>query len=152
QGRGPLVEPSLARSMIFLHVLLIVCAVPLMTFAALITERRAVQELFIKSRRELIDAHDRERHRFAQMLQGDIAQRATIMEVELERVGREPRAGRNSPLTNIQEQVGEISKSVLGLAEDLHPFALDYLGLIPALKRLCYSVDAGIMEVKLVEQ
>src|SRR5262249_54082219 len=48
------------------------------------------------------------------------------------------------------EQLSGISTSVLDLAEDLHPFALEYLGLLPALKRLCRTIDAaGTMEIKI---
>ena len=152
-GHGPLVGSSLARSITSLHVFLITSAVPLMTLAALTTERRAAKESFIKSRKGLINAHDRERHRFAQALQADIAQRATIIGLELDRAESDSGQVRASTLTDIREQLSDISTSVLDLAEDLHPFTLEYLGLLPALKKLCRTIDAvGMAEIKLSVQ
>jgi integral membrane sensor domain MASE1 len=153
QGRGPLLGSSLARSIASLHVFLITLGIPLTTLAALSTERRAAKESFIKSRRGLINAHDRERHRFAQALQADIAQRATIIGLELDRVESDSGQVRASTLTDIREQLSDISTSVLDLAEDLHPFTLEYLGLLPALKKLCRTIDAaGMVKIKLSVQ
>jgi len=84
---------------------------------------------------------EQERHRIARELHGDIAGRLTLAGFSLD----ELRADSNASARLLNRLYGQISgafKAVLHLSHKIYPFGVEYLGLAPALIKLCRDTGA----------
>jgi signal transduction histidine kinase len=88
----------------------------------------------------LISAHDEERNRISRELHDDVAHRLALLSVTLEQYALESHSmavtEHMGKLSAVQNEVGEIARSVHELAHGLHSSTLR-LGLRTALKGLC---------------
>ncbi len=89
---------------------------------------------------KLICAQEEERSRIARELHDDLAQRLTVFSIDL---GRLEKKLLDQPAP-VQESLREMQNTIVGISEDahnlsrqLHPSALDDLGLIKAVKSEC---------------
>jgi len=141
-GRGPFGNLSVADHVLSLRILLIVFALPLMLTAALIVERRRSEQALRRTRSKLVDAQKQERHRIARELHDGIVQQLTLVGLGLEelRCGSSPSA--KPALDKLYDQISDVSVAARDLSHDLHPFTLEYLGLVGALKKLCRDTGA----------
>jgi two-component system sensor histidine kinase UhpB len=141
-GRGPFAKLSVADGVLSLHVLLTVLALPLMLTAALIAERRRGDETLRATRIKLVDAQEQERHRIARELHDGIVQQLTLLGLGVDELRSGSNVSQRTALDQLYDQVSEVSKATHDLSHNLYPFALEYLGLVEALKKLCRDTGA----------
>jgi signal transduction histidine kinase len=139
-GRGLVTSGSAVESVLDLHILLTLFALPSMALTAVIAERRRAEELLQGTRNKLIHEQEQERHRIARELHDDLAQQLTLLGIELDqlRTGLDPSL--RLRLQGLHDQLVGISNATRDLSHQLHPFALEYLGLVAALRTLCRRV------------
>lgn len=141
-GRGPFAKLSVADDVLSLHVLLTVFALPLMLTAALIAERRRGDETLRATRVKLVDAQEQERHRIARELHDGIVQQLTLLGLGVDELRSGSNVSQRTALDQLYDQVSEVLKATHDLSHNLYPFALEYLGLVEALKKLCRDTGA----------
>ncbi len=110
-----------------------------------ITERKRIEATLQDLSARLIHAQEEERRRIARELHDDFSQRLALVTLDIEQLARE-RSG--SPKTfdtrihNLVGRINELSLDVHRLSHQLHPSALDHLGLAAAIKGLCRELSA----------
>ena len=142
QGRGPVAGTSLAGEVLFLHTLLTVFAVPLMLMAAVISDRRRTEESLRDTRNKLIQGQEEDRYRIARGLRDDIVQQITLVGLNLEQLRDESGPSTKPRLDKLYNQLSGVSEATRDLSQDLYPFAVEYLGLASALRKLCRDFGA----------
>jgi signal transduction histidine kinase len=80
-----------------------------------------------------------ERRRIARELHDDIGQGLALLSIEIDLLGREPPA----TAAEFASRVRELSSAVHGLSHQLHPFKVEQLGLVAALRGLCQEVGGS---------
>jgi signal transduction histidine kinase len=87
----------------------------------------------------LITAQEEERTRIARELHDDVGQRVASLSIALSGVKRRVRddAALLQDVTQLQEQAVDLSSELRQLSHDLHPAALEHLGLLDALRGRC---------------
>ena len=135
--RGPFGTSSLTSHVVSLHILLTAFALPLMLTAALVAERRNIDQKLRATRESLIFARGEDLQRIARWLHGDVVQRLTLVGLSVDELRTECGASAKAALDRLYDQVSGVSEQTRNLSHDLHPFALEYLGLSRALEKLC---------------
>jgi PAS domain S-box-containing protein len=88
----------------------------------------------------LISAQEEERKRIARELHDDLSQRLAMLSVEADQLGRLDNAPAAQPLiSEIAEQVKDLSSEIHRLSYQLHPAKLEQLGLVAATRALCHE-------------
>jgi signal transduction histidine kinase len=141
-GRGLFGNLPVADHVLSLHILLTAFALPLMLTAALIAERRRSDETLRGTRVRFVDAQERERHRIARELHDDIVQQLTLAGLGVDELRSGANASAKTALGKLHDQISLVSKSTRDLSHNLYPFAVEYLGLAGALKKLCRETGA----------
>jgi signal transduction histidine kinase len=113
-----------------------------MLTAALIAERRRGDETLRATRIKLVDAQEQERHRIARELHDGIVQQLTLLGLGVDELRSGSNVSERTALDQLYDQVSEVSKATHDLSHNLYPFALEYLGLVEALKKLCRDTGA----------
>jgi signal transduction histidine kinase len=136
-GRGPFGNLSVADHVLSMHILLIMFALPFMFTATLIVERRHSDEALKDARSRLVDVQERERHRIARELHDGIVQELTLVALGVDELRSGSKAPAKVALDKLYDQISVVSNAARDLSHNLHPFILEYLGLVRALKKLC---------------
>lgn len=141
-GRGPFGTYSMAHDILihrilFLHGLLMVFGFPLMSMAALISERRCNEETLRDTRSKLIHVQEQECYRIGRALHEDIAQRLTLVGLGIDALRAGPDASAKPPLNRLYGQISDAVATALDLSHRIYPFMVEYLGLTAALRKLC---------------
>jgi signal transduction histidine kinase len=136
-GRGPFGIPSLPSHALSLNVLLTAFALPLMVMAALAAERRSIAERLRATRKNLVFARNQDLLRIARSLHGEVVQGLTLVGLSVDNLRVECSISAKAALDRVYDQISGVSELTRSLSHDLHPFALEYLGLSRALKKLC---------------
>jgi signal transduction histidine kinase len=139
-GRGPFIEADPINRVFTLQVFLLFTAVPFMTLAALVEERKQHEAVLHNLTGRLIDAQEEERARIARELHDDIGQRMAFLQIGLEQF--EQRLPTLTPsdhkqLHNLAEVASETSTDLHSMSRQLHPAKLDLQGLVPAMASFC---------------
>jgi two-component system sensor histidine kinase UhpB len=163
QGRGPFASESPAANTLWLQLFMLGTGVPLLALAVLLRERnrataalRSSQVRLRKLNRELLLAREEEGARIARELHDDVGQRLALVSVGLSRLRRvyaeaAPASGRD--ILHLQEQTGSIVRSLRDLSHQLHPAALEHVGLATALEMKCDEIrQATGLGVRLFNQ
>jgi signal transduction histidine kinase len=137
QGKGVLISSSKPQTALYLNILLMLFALPSMALAAMIAERRRADELLRATRNRLIHEQEQERHRIARELHDDLAQQLTLLGLELEHLVAGSDPSLKLRLHELHDQLVGLSNTTRDLSHELHPFALEYLGLVAALRNMC---------------
>lgn len=92
---------------------------------------------------KLITAQEQERTRIARDLHDDIGQRVASFSIALSRLRRlaSDQEARED-LTILQQQAASLSTDLRHLSHDLHPSALEHLGLLEALRVRCDDLES----------
>lgn len=104
----------------------------------------------------LIRAQEEERTRIARELHDDVGQRVASLSIGLSsvkrKVGREP-DGVGTELATLQRETLSLSRDLRNLSHELHPGALEHVGLVEALKSRCeeLTVTSGVRARVLVD-
>jgi signal transduction histidine kinase len=88
----------------------------------------------------LIEAQEQERCRIARDLHDDINQRLALLTMELDRLRKSmsnPSARVLSRISDLREQIVEITTDIRALAHELHSPKLEHLGLVAAMEGFC---------------
>jgi signal transduction histidine kinase len=111
----------------------------LLSLAILIAEREKLRDREAGFNSRLLQAQDRERARVAQELHDDIAQRIALLQIGLKQF-RQTAALSTDARTQVDgltHVTSQISSGIRTLSRDLHPSALDVVGLKAAITGLC---------------
>lgn len=110
-----------------------------------ITERKLAEAALAKVSGKLIEVQEQERTRIARDLHDDINQRLAMLTVEIDRLAQDPPASSaemSHRLTEVTEQVSEVSMGVQSISHELHSPQLEYLGVVPAIRSFCRNFAA----------
>ena len=91
----------------------------------------------------LFQAQETEARRIARELHDDLGQRLALLAVEMDSLRQRPPELASTLDARIQEmivQTKQLSSSVHDLSRQLHPSRLEQLGLVAAIRGLCYDV------------
>ncbi|HKV79727.1 MAG TPA: MASE1 domain-containing protein [Candidatus Sulfotelmatobacter sp.] len=141
-GRGPFGSLSVADDALSLHILLMVFAFPLLLLSALIAERSVREQALRGTRIKLVDAQEQERHRIARELHDGIVQQLTLVGLSVNQLRSDFTASERPVLDRLYDQISDVSNATRDLSHELHPFTLEYLGLVGALKKLCRDIGS----------
>ena len=99
--------------------------------------------------RRLISAREDERTRIARDLHDDIGQRVASVSIALSRIQRQIPDGSNparQSLADLERQSMQLSADLRHLSHELHPGAIEHLGLLEALRERCddFSQESGV--------
>jgi len=141
-GQGPFGSLSVADHALSLRILLMVFAFPLLLISALIAERSRSAQALRVTRVKLVDAQEQERHRIARELHDGIVQQLTLVGLSVDQLRPGFTASDKLALDKIYDQISDVSNATRDLSHDLHPFTLEYLGLVGALKKLCRDIGS----------
>jgi signal transduction histidine kinase len=151
-GRGLLTpHKSPAENVLYLNTLLILFALPSMLLAAVISDRRRAEVVLKNTRNNLIQEQEQERYRIARELHADLAQRLTLLGLEFDQFKAELDPSMKGRLQPLRDQLGGISTATRDLSHQLHPFSLEYLGIVAALRALCRNAH-GKLRVTFIEE
>jgi signal transduction histidine kinase/ABC-type uncharacterized transport system substrate-binding protein len=97
----------------------------------------------------LISAREGERTRIARDLHDDIGQRVASLSIALSRIQRQIPDAANparQSLSALEQQSTQLSADVRHLSHELHPGALEHLGLLEALRERCddFKQESGL--------
>jgi len=137
-----LVTASMTEDILALHTLLALFALPLLLMAAIIAERRRAEASSRAIRDELIRAQEEDRHRVARELRDDIIQQLTLVSLNIDQLREQSEPSSKSRFDPLCGQVAGVYEATSDLSHALYPFALEYLGLSPALRKLCRETGA----------
>jgi two-component system sensor histidine kinase UhpB len=140
-GRNPFVFAPMAESILALQIFLCTIALPMMLLAALLAERKSVEQSLRESRGRLINAQEQERRRIGRELHDDIGQQLAILQIEIEQLRMRAGEELRPSLEKLSQQASATSTSARTLSHELHSIHLEILGLGPALRNLCRTVS-----------
>jgi signal transduction histidine kinase len=91
----------------------------------------------------LITAQEDERRRIARELHDDVNQRLALLSIELDQLRDDDRsAGIRPRLQRLSAKTADLSVEVHNLSRELHPFKLEHLGLVPAVRDFCRELES----------
>jgi PAS domain S-box-containing protein len=105
-----------------------------------ITERKRAEEALASMSQKLIEAGEQERARIARELHDNTNQHLAMLVMEIEQLRHDlpqPMVELHGRMDELRKHTLEISDDVRALAHELHPPALEYLGLVGAAKGFC---------------
>ena len=149
RGLGPFASQPLAGNTLSLQLFMLGIGVPLLGLAVVMGERNrtasALRATHLRLRRlnqELIVARETEATRIARELHDDIGQRVALVSIGLSRLrhGGPPGAGEVLDVAHLQEEINAVARSLRELTHQLHPEALEHIGLTAALEAKCDEV------------
>ena len=155
-GRGPFVTQSPVENSRSLQIFLITVSVPLMLLSVLLDERRRIADALRASLHDvqhlagqLISAQEAERARIARDLHDDIGQRVASFCIGLSRAKRQipdVSSPAGETLSDLQQRATRLATDLRHLSHHLHPSALEFLGLVQALRERCheFSEESGV--------
>ena len=109
-----------------------------------ITDRKLAEEALASVGRRLIEAHEEERTWIARELHDDVAQRISLLAVELEQFDlRVPVSSVDvhEYLQHARQRIFDLGKDIQALSHRLHSSKLEYLGLVTAAKSFCQELS-----------
>jgi signal transduction histidine kinase len=102
------------------------------------TDCRDVQEHLRAVSAQLVNAQETERHRIAQELHDDLAQRISALSIGLTGVSQKyNNADLAADLNDLEQQAGAICRDIVQFSYELRPSTVECLGLPAALRDLC---------------
>jgi signal transduction histidine kinase len=137
-----LVTASMTEDVLALHTLLVLFALPLLLMAAISGERRRAEASSRAIRDELIRAQEEDRERVARELRDDIIQQLTLVSLNIDQLREQSEPSSKSRFDPLCGQLAGVYEATSDLSHQLYPFALEYLGLSPALRKLCRETSA----------
>lgn len=157
QGRGAFFMVQSQHSVLSMQLFLILISVPMLFVAILLEERKAVETQLSQSQEALranyrrtqdlagkvLNAQEEERRRIGRELHDDIEQRLALVTLGLDRLKSELPVGmetESNAANALFADVQTIAADVHEIARQLHPGALQHLGLERALRSLCHNI------------
>jgi two-component system sensor histidine kinase UhpB len=149
--RGPFATQSAEKNALSVQLFLILASMPLLFLAALIKERERGSQALSDSQEELrqshnqvrkllgklIDAQEDERRRISRELHDDLNQKIATLSMSMSQLKRKlpmPESELVTELDHLRESATGLTNDVRTLSHQLHPAALEHLGLVTALE------------------
>jgi PAS domain S-box-containing protein len=103
-----------------------------------VTERKRAEEALEDLAGRLIRAQEEERSRIGRELHDHISQMLGVLTIKIDQLQMDPAVtpAVNNALDGIRNSTSEVTDEVRHLSHRLHSSMLDYLGLVPALRKL----------------
>ena len=149
-GHGPFTDSSTAANTLSLQLFILGTGLPLLTLAVVLGEQRRTLAMVESTQvqlqgfnRALITAREEESTRIARELHDDVGQRLAVVSIGLSRLRpavTDSAPGAVGQITRLQEQIGSVARSLRELSHQLHPGALEHVGLAAALQMKCEEV------------
>ena len=121
-----------------------------------ITPRKLAEEALSSVSRRLIEAQETERARIARDLHDDIGQGLALLTVTLDQIKHltsDSTGEVRRCMDQLQKQISEIAAGVQALSHDLHPFKLQLLGVVAAMKSFCTELsELHRVEIDFIDQ
>jgi signal transduction histidine kinase len=138
-GTGLFADDAARHSVLSLQLLLLMSSLSLLPLSILIAEREALRDRERAFNGRLLDAREHERARIARELHDDIGQRMALLQIDLEQFRRtgDLSAASRLQIDGFTQTTGQIFSGIRALSHELHPAALDIVGLDIAVKGLC---------------
>ncbi len=139
-GRGPFAETDPIHRVFELQRFLLFTAMPFMTLAVLVEERKRDEAVLHNLTGRLINAQEEERARIARELHDDIGQRMAFLQIGLEQFEQSLPMLTSSDrkhLHNLTGVASEMSTDLHSMSHQLHPAKLDLQGLVPTMASFC---------------
>ena len=150
RGHGPFTDTSSAANTLSLQLFILGTGLPLLTLAVVLGEQRRALAMVESTQvrlqgfnRALITAREQEATRIARELHDDVGQRLAVVSIGLSRLRpaiTDAALGTGGQITRLQEQIGSVARSLRELSHQLHPGALEHVGLAAALQMKCEEV------------
>lgn len=140
-GLNPFILAPMPESILAIQIFLCTIALPMMLLAAVLAERRTIEESLRQSRARLIDAQEQERRRIARELHDDIGQQLTVLELELDRLKGQSLEIPAAELDKLYQRVVAASAATRTISHQLHSAAFDLLHVARAIGSLCHVVE-----------
>ena len=109
-----------------------------------VSQRRLAEEALSRANGRLIQAHEEERTRIARELHDDIAQRVSLLALQLDGMshdGQAPAAHLAERIREAQKQTRDLGHDVQALSHRLHSSKLEYVGLESAVRTFCKELS-----------
>jgi signal transduction histidine kinase len=103
-------------------------------------KRRLAESTLKDVSRHLIGTAEQERRRIARELHDDVNQKMALLSIELDRLQSDStllHPALRERLGSLLREANGISSDISRVSHELHSSALEFLGLVPALRRLC---------------
>jgi PAS domain S-box-containing protein len=101
-----------------------------------IADRKRAEEARVEMTRKLIEAQEQERSRIGRELHDDVTQRLALLSLKMGELEGTPIEMLGN-LSNLREEVSNISNDVQALSHELHSSKLEYLGFTGGIKSWC---------------
>lgn len=162
-GLGPFTTESSGDNTLSLQLFMLGIGLPLIGLAVILGEHRRTMAALRKTHgrlqeihRDLLMAREEEGTRIARELHDDVGQRLALVSIGLSRLRRaipDPESMPAGDIARLQEQTSSIARSLRQLSHQLHPAALEHVGLAPALQMTCDEVARVTgLEVRLASE
>jgi integral membrane sensor domain MASE1 len=135
-GRGPLQNTRFEDQALALQTLLTLCGLPLLLLSATTVERETSEQTARKFRASVAFSNERERQSIARKLRDEIVQELSLVGSSIDELRARPDTS-TSAWDEIQQQISTATLAATKLSHNLHPYTVDYLGLVDALRALC---------------
>jgi len=135
-GRGPLQNTRFEDQTLALQTLLTLCGLPLLLLSATTVERETSEQTARKFQASIAYSNERERQSIARKLRDEIVQELSLVGSSIDELRARPDIS-TSAWDEIQQQISTATLAATKLSHNLHPYTVDYLGLVDALKALC---------------
>ncbi|HXF12577.1 MAG TPA: PAS domain S-box protein [Terriglobales bacterium] len=108
----------------------------ILIFGVDITQRKQMEEALSGMSRKVIEAQEQERARIGRELHDDIAQRLSLLAIDLGQLRNDPSEIRSRLEALRLETIG-VCKDVHGLSHELHSSKLGYVGVVAGIQGWC---------------
>jgi len=98
-----------------------------------IADRKQAEEDRVGMTRKLVEAQEQERSRIGRELHDDITQRLALLSLKMAELEEEP-SETSEYLSNLRQEIADISNDVQALSHELHSSKLEYLGFTGGIK------------------
>jgi signal transduction histidine kinase len=149
KGQEPFPYASLSHNVLWFQILVCIVVVPLLFWAATLTEARTIQESLRRVAGSLINTQEKERHRIARELHDGLAQQLALGVVRLQTLIERSSDSVKFDLEHVAQDLAAISTTTQEISHGLYPAQLEYLGLQKSLTKLCDDVRQNKIEIQL---
>jgi len=149
RGYGPFGFLSAGENTLALQLFMLATGIPLIGLAIVLFEQRLTMSALRTTHARLgvihghlLAAREEESTRIARELHDDLGQRLALVSIGLSRLRRAMSQGAAAvaDVARLQEQTSGIARSVRELSHELHPAALEHVGLANALQTRCDEI------------
>ena len=149
KGQEPFPYASLPHNVMWFQILVCMVVVPLLFWAATLTEARTIQESLRRVAGSLINTQEKERHRIARELHDGLAQQIALGRIRIGKLIERSGDSVKFDLEHVAQDLAAISLTTNEISHGLYPTQLEYLGIQRSLAKLCHDLGVDKLEIQL---